>query len=94
MCNIDLGLLVITDQKSRNSPHPLANIRRTRRPLVYPINPAILSNTNRRTGRRVLLSRGPNQYKLAMFSVFRVLVCDLPVLSLTLHPTEQLNHRD
>jgi hypothetical protein len=34
MCNVDLGLLVITDQESGNRPHPLANIRRTRRPLV------------------------------------------------------------
>jgi hypothetical protein len=38
MCNIDLGLLAITDQESRNRPHPLANIRRMMRPLVYPIN--------------------------------------------------------
>jgi hypothetical protein len=34
MCNVDLGLLVVTDQESGNRPHPLANIRRTRRPLV------------------------------------------------------------
>jgi hypothetical protein len=34
MCNIDLGLLVIIDQESWNQPHPLANIRRARRPLV------------------------------------------------------------
>jgi hypothetical protein len=33
MCNIDLGLLVVTDQESGNRPHPLANIRRMRRPL-------------------------------------------------------------
>jgi hypothetical protein len=33
MCNVDLGLLVVTDQESGNRPHPLANIRRTRRPL-------------------------------------------------------------
>jgi hypothetical protein len=94
MYNIDLGLLVVTDQESRNRPHPLASIRQTRRPLVYPINLAILSNTNRRTGCRVLLSGGPNQYELVVFSVFRVLVCDLRVLSLGLHPTEQLNHWD
>jgi hypothetical protein len=94
MCNVDMGLLVITDQESGNRPHPLANIRRMRRPLVYPINPAILSNTNRRTGRRVLLSGSLNQYKPAVFSVFHVLVCDLRVLSLRFHPTEQLNHRD
>jgi hypothetical protein len=35
ICNVDLGLLVVTDQESGNLPHPLANIRRTRRPLVY-----------------------------------------------------------
>jgi hypothetical protein len=29
-----------------------------------------------------------------VFSVFRVLVCDHRVLSLRLHPAEQLNHRD
>jgi hypothetical protein len=52
---------------------------------MYPINPAILNNTNRRTGCRVLL---------VVFSVFRVLVCDLQVLSLRFHPTEQLNHMD
>jgi hypothetical protein len=31
MCNVDLGLLVVTDQESGNRPHPLANIRQTRR---------------------------------------------------------------
>jgi hypothetical protein len=35
MCNIDLGLLVVTDLGSGNLPHPLANIRQTRRPLVH-----------------------------------------------------------
>jgi hypothetical protein len=30
MCNIDLGLLVVTDQESGKRPHPLANIRQTR----------------------------------------------------------------
>jgi hypothetical protein len=35
---------------------------------------------------QVLLFEGPNQYKLAMFSMFRVLVCDLRVLSLRFHP--------
>jgi hypothetical protein len=34
MCNIDLGVLVVTDQESGNRPRLLANIRRTRRPLV------------------------------------------------------------
>jgi hypothetical protein len=33
MCNVDLGLLVVTDHESGNRPHPLTNIRRTRRPL-------------------------------------------------------------
>jgi hypothetical protein len=33
MCNVDLGLLVVTGQESGNRPHPPANIRRTRRPL-------------------------------------------------------------
>jgi hypothetical protein len=31
MCNVDIGLLVVTDQEFGNRPHPLANIRRTRR---------------------------------------------------------------
>jgi hypothetical protein len=30
MCNVDLGLLDVTDQESGNRPHPLANIRWTR----------------------------------------------------------------
>jgi hypothetical protein len=30
MCNVDLGLLVITNQESGNQPRPLANIRQTR----------------------------------------------------------------
>jgi hypothetical protein len=29
-----------------------------------------------------------------VFSVFRVLVCDLRVLSLRLLPAEQINHKD
>jgi hypothetical protein len=62
--------------------------------MYNPINPTTLSNTNRQTGCRVLLSRGPNQYKLAVFSMLCVLVYDLRVLSLRLHPTEQLNHTD
>jgi hypothetical protein len=40
----------------------------------------------------VLLSRGLNQYKLTVFSVIRVLVCDLRVLMLRLILVEQLNH--
>jgi hypothetical protein len=38
---------------------------------------AILKQSTPTTGCRVLLSGGPNQYKLAVFSVFRVLVHDL-----------------
>jgi hypothetical protein len=92
MCNVDLGLLVVNDQESGNRPHPLANIRRMRRPLVQHMNSP--SNTNRRTGRRVLLSGRPDQYKLIVFSVFRVLVRNLRVFSLRFHLTKQLNHMD
>jgi hypothetical protein len=74
MCNVDLGLLVITNQESGNRPHPLANIRRAGRPLV---TYAIHKQYTPTTGHRVLLSGGPNQYKLAVLSVFRILVCDL-----------------
>jgi hypothetical protein len=49
MCNVDLGLLVVTDQESGNRPHPLANIRRTRRPLV---TYAIPKQSTPITGRR------------------------------------------
>jgi hypothetical protein len=42
----------------------------------------------------VLLSGGPNQYKLAVFSMFLVFVRDLRVLSLRFYIAEQLNHRD
>jgi hypothetical protein len=91
MCNVDLGLLVVIDQESGNRPHPLANIRRTRRPLVQS---RILKQSTPTTGRRVLLSGGPNQYKLAVFSEFCALVFDLRVLSLRFHPAEQLNHKD
>jgi hypothetical protein len=91
MCNVDLGLLVVTDQESGNRPHSLANIRQTRRPLVpY----AILKQSTPTTGRRVLLSGGPNHYKIVVVSVFRVLVFDLRVLSLRFCPAEQLNHWD
>jgi hypothetical protein len=45
-----------------------------RRPLVQY---AILKQSTPTTGRRVLLPGGPNQYKLAVFSVFRVLVRNL-----------------
>jgi hypothetical protein len=57
-------------------------------------NHAILKQSTPTTGRRVLLSGGPNQYKLVVFSVFRVLVRNLRVLSLRFHLTEQLNHMD
>jgi hypothetical protein len=83
MCNVDLGLLVVTDQESGNRPRPLANIRWTRRPLYSYL---ILKQSTSTTGRRVLLSGGSNQYNLVVFSVFRVLVCDLRVLSLRLPP--------
>jgi hypothetical protein len=82
-CNqLDLGLLVITDQESGNRPCPLANIRRARQPLY---NHAILKQSTPTTGRRVLLSGCPNQYKLVVFSVFYVLVRNLRVLSLRFH---------
>jgi hypothetical protein len=86
MCNVDLGFLVVTDQESGNQPHLLADIRRTRQPLLT--TKTILKQSTPTTGHR----GGPNQYKLAMSSVFRVLVCDLRVLSLRLLPAEQLNH--
>jgi hypothetical protein len=54
----------------------------------------ILKQSTPTTGRRVLLLGGLDQYKLAMFSVFRVLVCDLRVLSLRFCLAEQLNHWD
>jgi hypothetical protein len=46
MCNVDLALLVVTDQESGNRPHPLANIRRTRRPLVLIRNPQAIYTNN------------------------------------------------
>jgi hypothetical protein len=58
MCNVDLCQLVITDQESRNRPHPLANIRRARRPLY---SYAILKQSTPTTKRKVLLYRVPNQ---------------------------------
>jgi hypothetical protein len=90
-CNLELGLLVVTDQESGNRPCLLANIRWARQPLY---DHAILKQSTPTTGRRVLLSGGPNQYKLAVFSVFHVLVRNLWVLSLRFHLVEQLNHRD
>jgi hypothetical protein len=57
MCNVDLGLLVVTDQESGNRPHPLANIRRRGDPLyTY----TILKQSTPTTEHRVLLSGGPN----------------------------------
>jgi hypothetical protein len=46
MCNVDLGLPVVTDQESRNRPHPLANIRRMRQPLVPIRNPQAIYTDN------------------------------------------------
>jgi hypothetical protein len=48
MCNVDLGLLVVTDQEFENRPRPLTNIRRTRRSLVYlnPTNPQAIYTDN------------------------------------------------
>jgi hypothetical protein len=37
MCNVDFGLLVVTDQEFGNRPRPLAKIRRARQPIVQPI---------------------------------------------------------
>jgi hypothetical protein len=46
MCNVDLGLLVVTDQESGDRPRPLANIRRTRQTLVHPSNPQAIYTDN------------------------------------------------
>jgi hypothetical protein len=49
MCNVDLGLLVITDQESGNRPHPLANIRQTRRSpcnIIISTNPQAIYTDN------------------------------------------------
>jgi hypothetical protein len=49
MCNVDLGLLVVTDQESGNRPHPLANIRRMRRSpciIITPTNPQAIYTNN------------------------------------------------
>jgi hypothetical protein len=54
----------------------------------------ILKQCTPTTGRRVLLSGGPNQYKLVVFFVFHVLVRNLRVLRLRFHPTKQLNYMD
>jgi hypothetical protein len=54
----------------------------------------ILKQSTPTTRRSVLLSGGPNQYKLVVFSMFRVLVRNLRVLSLRFHLAEQLNHKD
>jgi hypothetical protein len=95
MCNVDLGLLVITDQESGNRPHPLANIRRMRQPLV---TCAILKQSTPITRRRVLLSEGPNQYKIALsLCLIVIFVCYTSITIAFLAPdllTEQLNHSD
>jgi hypothetical protein len=57
-------------------------------------NDAIPKQSTPTTGRRVLLSGGPNLYKLVVFSVFSINVCDLRILSLRFRPIEQLNHWD
>jgi hypothetical protein len=46
LCNVDLGLLAVTNQESGNRPHLLANIRRTRRPLVQSCNPQAIYTNN------------------------------------------------
>jgi hypothetical protein len=46
MCNVDLGLPVITDEESGNRPHPLVNIRRARGPLYHPTNPQAIYTDN------------------------------------------------
>jgi hypothetical protein len=54
----------------------------------------ILKQSTPTTGHRVLLSGGSNHFKLNVFSMFRVLMCDLRVLSLRFLPAEQLNRRN
>jgi hypothetical protein len=46
MCNVDLGLLALTDQESGNRSRPLANIRRMRRPLYQSRNPQAIYTDN------------------------------------------------
>jgi hypothetical protein len=92
MCNIDLGLLVVTDQESRNRPHPLANIRWARRPLVHSRNPQAIQTEELDVG--FYSPQARISIKLMVFSVSCVLVCDRRVLSLRFCPTEQLNHED
>jgi hypothetical protein len=46
ICNVDLGLLIVTDQESGNRPHLLANIRQKRRPLVLMRNPQAIYTKN------------------------------------------------
>jgi hypothetical protein len=49
MCNVDLGLLVVTDQEFGNRPHLLVNIRRTRRSLcniIISTNPQAIYTDN------------------------------------------------
>jgi hypothetical protein len=90
MCNVDLGLLVVTDQESGNRPQPLANIRRMRRPLVRSRNPQAIQTEQLDVG--FYSPEARISINSCVFSVFRVLMCDLRVLGLRFHPIEQLNH--
>jgi hypothetical protein len=49
MCNVDLGLLVVTDLESGNQLHPLAIIRRMRRSpcnIIISTNPQAIYTDN------------------------------------------------
>jgi hypothetical protein len=93
MCNVDLGLLVVTDQESGNRPHPLANIRGDPLCTIQPISQSSTTQTEEldigsyspkaRTSINSLCSLC-SAYSCATF-VF---------LALDFTPTEQLNHRD
>jgi hypothetical protein len=50
MCNIDLGLLVVTDQESGSRPHPRANIRWARQPLYSIRNPQAIQTEEQDVG--------------------------------------------
>jgi hypothetical protein len=86
MCNVDLGLLVVTEQEFGNRPHLLAYIRRTKQPLY---SYAILKQSTPTIGRRVLLSGGLNQYKLIVFSVFRYSCATFEFLALDSSPPDK-----
>jgi hypothetical protein len=87
-----IGLRVVTDQESGNRPRPLANIRLGEATPCN--NMQSSSNLHNQLDLGFLLSGDPNQYKLAVFFVFRMLVRNPRVLSLRFHLVEQLNHRD